>query len=97
MSSEYIYTMYKVDKFYGPERQVLAITAARLIVLVAVLCAIKLGADSVRAIWVARPDLPPVSRFFAGIAGALSRPLRLLGNAIHRQPTRHGKGACGLA
>src|ERR1700704_2838323 len=23
MSSEYIYTMYKVDKFYGPERQVL--------------------------------------------------------------------------
>src|SRR5256885_12626868 len=24
MSSEYIYTMYKVDKFYGPERQVLA-------------------------------------------------------------------------
>ena len=61
------------------ERQVLAITAARLLVLVAVLCAIKLAADSVRAIWVARPDLPPVSRFFAGIAGALSRPLRLLG------------------
>jgi energy-dependent translational throttle protein EttA len=24
MSSEYIYTMYKVDKFYGPERQVLS-------------------------------------------------------------------------
>src|SRR3954454_3716162 len=24
MSSEYIYTMYKVDKFYGAERQVLA-------------------------------------------------------------------------
>src|ERR1700687_6138430 len=24
MSSEYIYTMYKVDKFYGRERQVLA-------------------------------------------------------------------------
>ena len=23
MSSEYIYTMYRVDKFYGPERQVL--------------------------------------------------------------------------
>ena len=61
------------------ERQVLAITAARLLVLMAVLCAIKLAADSVRAIWVARPDLPPVSRFFAGIAGALARPLRLLG------------------
>src|SRR5437764_14519427 len=24
MSSEYIYTMYRVDKFYGPERQVLS-------------------------------------------------------------------------
>src|SRR5881409_1747625 len=24
MSSEYIYTMYRVDKFYGPDRQVLA-------------------------------------------------------------------------
>ncbi|MDX6427591.1 MAG: energy-dependent translational throttle protein EttA, partial [Gaiellaceae bacterium] len=24
MSSEYIFTMYKVDKFYGPERQVLS-------------------------------------------------------------------------
>ena len=43
------------------------------------LAAIKLVADSVRAIWVARPDLPPVSRFFAGIAAALSRPARLLG------------------
>jgi len=24
VSSEYIFTMYRVDKFYGPERQVLA-------------------------------------------------------------------------
>ena len=24
MSSEYIFTMYRVDKFYGPERQVLS-------------------------------------------------------------------------
>src|ERR1700756_4073559 len=24
MSAEYIYTMYRVDKFYGPDRQVLA-------------------------------------------------------------------------
>src|SRR5947208_6086002 len=24
MSSEYIFTMYRVDKFYGPDRQVLA-------------------------------------------------------------------------
>ncbi len=61
------------------ERQALAITLARLLLLVFVLSAIKLVADSVRAIWVARPDLPPVSRFFAGIAGALSRPVRLFG------------------
>lgn len=61
------------------ERQAMAVTAARLLLLLAVLSAIKLIADSVRAIWVARPDLPPVSRFFAGIAAALSRPLRLFG------------------
>ncbi|MEP6769616.1 MAG: hypothetical protein ABJC61_13165 [Acidobacteriota bacterium] len=61
------------------ERQALAITLARLLLLAFVLSAIKLVADSVRAIWVARPDLPPVSRFFAGIAGALSRPIRLFG------------------
>ncbi len=61
------------------ERQALAITLARLLLLGLVLSAIKLVADSVRAIWVARPDLPPVSRFFAGIAGALSRPIRLFG------------------
>ena len=24
MSSEYVFTMYRVDKFYGPDRQVLA-------------------------------------------------------------------------
>ena len=43
------------------------------------LAAIKLLADSVRAIWVARPDLPAVSRFFAGVASFLSRPARLFG------------------
>lgn len=61
------------------ERQAMAVTAVRLLLLLTVLSAIKLVADSVRAIWVARPDLPPVSRFFAGIAAALSRPLRLFG------------------
>ncbi|MCA1582227.1 MAG: hypothetical protein LC796_12735 [Acidobacteria bacterium] len=61
------------------ERQALAITLARVLLLAFVLSAIKLVADSVRAIWVARPDLPPVSRFFAGIAGALARPVRLFG------------------
>lgn len=61
------------------EGQAMALTAARLLTLLAALAAIKLVADSVRAIWVARPDLPAVSRFFAGIAGALSRPGRLLG------------------
>jgi hypothetical protein len=57
----------------------MAVTAVRLLLLLLVLSAIKLAADSVRAIWVARPDLPPVSRFFAGIAAGLSRPLRLFG------------------
>lgn len=61
------------------ERQAMAVTAVRLLLLLLVLSAIKLAADSVRAIWVARPDLPPVSRFFAGIAAGISRPLRLFG------------------
>lgn len=61
------------------QTQAMALTALRLLALLLVLAAIKLLADSVRAVWVARPDLPPVSRFFSGIAAALSRPLRLLG------------------
>jgi hypothetical protein len=61
------------------EGQALAVTALRLLALVAALSAIKLLTDSVRAVWVARPDLPPVSRFLTGIGGALARPLRLLG------------------
>jgi hypothetical protein len=61
------------------EGKALAVTAVRLLVLLVVLSAIKLLADSVRAIWVARPDLPPISRFFMGVGGALSRPLRLFG------------------
>ena len=61
------------------EPMALAITAIRLVALLLALAVIKLLADSVRAVWVARPDLPPVSRFFFGIGGALSRPLRLFG------------------
>jgi hypothetical protein len=61
------------------EGKAMALTAARLVVLIVTLGAIKLLADSVRAIWVARPDLPAISRFLAGIAAALSRPLRLAG------------------
>jgi hypothetical protein len=61
------------------EGKALAVTALRVLALLLALAAIKLLADSVRAIWVARPDLPPISRFFAGIASALSRPARLLG------------------
>ena len=61
------------------EGKALAVTAVRLLVLLLVLAAIKLLGDSVRAIWVARPDLPPVSRFFMGVGGALSRPMRLFG------------------
>jgi hypothetical protein len=61
------------------EGQSLAVTALRILALAATLAAIKLLVDSVRAIWVARPDLPPVSRFLMGIGGALARPGRLLG------------------
>lgn len=61
------------------EGQAIALTAGRLLVFLFVVAAIKLVADSVRAIWVARPDLPAVSRLFAGVAGAFSRPARLLG------------------
>jgi hypothetical protein len=61
------------------EGQALALTAARLLAFLLVAAAIKLIADSVRAIWVARPDLPAVSRLFAGVAAAFSRPARLFG------------------
>jgi hypothetical protein len=61
------------------EGHAMALTAARLVLFLAVLAGIKLIADSVRAIWVARPDLPAVSRFFAGVAAAFSRPVRLFG------------------
>jgi hypothetical protein len=61
------------------EGKALAVTALRLLALLLALAAIKLVADSVRAVWVARPDLPPISRFFAGIASAIGRPARLFG------------------
>ena len=61
------------------EPMALTVTALRLLALLAALSVIKLLADSVRTVWVARLDLPPVSRFFFGIGGAFSRPLRLLG------------------
>ena len=61
------------------ERQALAVTAARLAALLLALAMIKILADSVRAIWVARPDLPPVSRFLMGIGGAIARSARLAG------------------
>lgn len=61
------------------EGEAITLTAVRLLVFLVVAAAIKLVADSVRAIWVARPDLPAVSRLFAGIAGAFSRLGRLMG------------------
>ena len=51
------------------ETMALAVTAIRLVALLLALAVIKLLADSVRTVWVARPDLPPVSRFFFGILG----------------------------
>ncbi|MGH9400403.1 MAG: hypothetical protein ACRD00_08530 [Thermoanaerobaculia bacterium] len=61
------------------ERQALIVTGLRLTALLLSLSAIKLLADSVRAIWVARPDLPAVSRFFTGVGGFLTRLPRLFG------------------
>ncbi len=61
------------------EGKALAVTGLRLLALLLALAAIKLAADSVRATWVARPDLPPISRFFTGLGGFLGRPLRLFG------------------
>jgi len=61
------------------EQRALMITGLRVFALLLALAAIKLLADSVRAIWVARPDLPPVSRFFTGIGAFVSRPVRLFG------------------
>ena len=61
------------------EGRALAVTAGRLAALVLALAVIKILADSVRAIWVARPDLPPVSRFLMGIGGAIARSARLAG------------------
>ena len=61
------------------ERTALLVTGLRVVALLLSLAAIKLLADSVRTVWVARPDLPPVSRFFTGLGGFLSRPLKLFG------------------
>jgi hypothetical protein len=61
------------------EQAALAVTGVRLLALALALSAIKLLADSVRTVWVARPDLPPVSRFLFGVGGAVGRPLRLFG------------------
>jgi len=61
------------------EGRALLITGVRLLALLLVLAAIKLLADAVRATWVARPDLPPISRFFTGIGAWVTRPFRLFG------------------
>jgi len=61
------------------EPMALVVTGVRLLALLLALAIVKLLADSVRTVWVARPDLPPVSRFAFGIGGAFSRPLRLMG------------------
>lgn len=61
------------------ERRALAVTGLRLLALLAVFATIKLLVDSVRAVWVARPDLPPISRFFTGVGGFLVRFPRLFG------------------
>jgi hypothetical protein len=64
---------------FETEPRALLVTGLRLLALLLSLSVIKLLADSVRAIWVARPDLPAVSRFFTGVGGFLTRLPRLLG------------------
>jgi hypothetical protein len=61
------------------EQAALAVTALRLAATLLALAVIKILADAVRVVWVARPDLPPVSRFLFGIGGAIGRPVRLFG------------------
>lgn len=61
------------------EQAALAVTALRLAAVVLAFAVIKLLADAVRTVWVARRDLPPVSRVLFGIGGAIGRPLRLFG------------------
>lgn len=61
------------------ERRALLVTGLRLAALLLALSAIKLLADAVRVIWVARPDLPAVSRFFMGVGGFVTRLPRLFG------------------
>jgi len=69
---------YRVRNLHT-EQAALAVTALRLAATLLALAVIKLLADAVRTVWVARPDLPPVSRFLFGIGGAIGRPLRLFG------------------
>jgi len=61
------------------ERRALAVTGLRLLALLAVFAVIKLLVDSVRAVWVARPDLPSISRFFTGVGGFVVRLPTLFG------------------
>jgi hypothetical protein len=65
------------------ERTAFMVTGLRVLGLLLSLAAVKLLADAVRTVWVARPDLPPVSRFFTGMGGFFARPLRLLGVLLY--------------
>ncbi len=72
------------------EQAALAVTGLRLLALALAFAAIKLLADAVRTVWVARPDLPPVSRDSSSESRARSgRPLRLLG-VLGIYTARHG-------
>src|SRR5262249_41654187 len=55
------------------EGRAMLVTGLRLAALLLALAVIKVAVDSVRAIWVARPDLPAISRFFTGLGAVFAR------------------------
>jgi hypothetical protein len=62
-----------VSENLSTERQALALVGARVLALLVLLTVVKILADSIRVALVARPDLPPVTRYMVGIGSALGR------------------------
>lgn len=67
------------SKNLSTERQALALVGIRVLLLLALLTVVKISADAIRVALVARPDLPPVTRYMVGIGSALGRLPGLVG------------------